>query len=91
MPLPQTAFGGVPWEQSGSAPHCDQRVLHAPGECESCDLFPNWQQARIVQGVAFTGREPVDGEVFDPASLFRTAEQINAWPGNRPYREVDNR
>lgn len=67
----------------GRAPHCDSRVLHAPGECWACDLYPQWQEARQVQGVAFTGHEPDEGEVFDPAGLYRTDAQINAWPGNR--------
>lgn len=59
-------------------PHCDSRVLHAPGECEYCDHYPEEQQERINQGINFTGHGP------DPASSFRSVETINLWPGNRP-------
>lgn len=43
-------------------PHCDQRVLHAPGECEYCDRHPDWQELRQVWGIAFTGHPPTCGE-----------------------------
>lgn len=44
-------------------PHCDQRILHAPGECEFCDACPQWQQLRKAWGIAFTGHMPaVDGD-----------------------------
>lgn len=39
-------------------PHCDQRVLHAPGECEFCDACPEWQALRKAWGIAFTGHIP---------------------------------
>ena len=39
-------------------PHCDQRVLHAPGECEFCDMNPEWQQLREAWGICFTGHAP---------------------------------
>ena len=39
-------------------PHCDQRVLHAPGECQYCDMCPEWQQLRVAWGIAFTGHAP---------------------------------
>jgi hypothetical protein len=39
-------------------PHCDQRILHAPGECEYCDMAPEWQQLRIDWGICFTGHNP---------------------------------
>lgn len=40
-------------------PHCDARVLHAPGECEFCDRYPEWQDLRKRWGIAFTGHEPL--------------------------------
>lgn len=44
-------------------PHCDQRVLHAPGECEFCDGCPEWQALRKAWGIAFTGKVPaVEGD-----------------------------
>jgi hypothetical protein len=39
-------------------PHCDQRVLHEPGECEYCDKHPAWQELREAWGIAFTGHQP---------------------------------
>lgn len=39
-------------------PHCDSRVLHAPGECEFCDTHPIWQELRRAWGIAFTGHQP---------------------------------
>jgi len=44
-------------------PHCDQRILHSPGECEFCDAAPEWQQLRKAWGIAFTGHVPaVEGD-----------------------------
>lgn len=42
----------------GQFPHCDQRILHAPGECEYCDGRPDWQAVRQAWGIAFTGHAP---------------------------------
>jgi len=39
-------------------PHCDQRILHAPGECEHCDTQQEWQELRQSWGIAFTGHTP---------------------------------
>lgn len=57
-------------------PHCNPRILHAPGHCEYCDRHPVLQQARVNLGVNFTGQS-------DPAkdkcpSGFTT----NLWAGN---------
>lgn len=64
-------------------PHCDPRVLHAPGECKYCDRHPEWQALRIVYGIRFTGELAADKSPC-PAEQFRTAETIHRWPGNRP-------
>lgn len=78
-------------------PHCDQAVLHAPGECGYCDALPEWQQLRVLWGVAFTGHEPKDAftgherpdwQVPCPADLRRGRGGAHAWAGNRPA-EVD--
>ena len=58
-------------------PHCDSNVLHAPGECEYCDLYPAEQHARIRLGINFTGHGA------DPATDLRPLDIINRWPGNR--------
>lgn len=65
-------------------PHCDQRVLHAPGECEYCDAYPTWQEARQMWGIAFTGHPPQEGELPCPSEVHRDLDTINRWPGNRP-------
>lgn len=44
-------------------PHCDQRILHKPGECEFCDEHPDWQELRKAWGIAFTGHVPaIEGD-----------------------------
>ena len=47
-------------ENRAFAPHCDQRILHAPGDCWACDLYPDWQKLRELWGIAFTGHQPKD-------------------------------
>jgi hypothetical protein len=70
-------------------PHCDQRVLHAPGECRYCDEHPDWQELRRTWNINFTGKkEP--GKSPCPAEASRTARTIHEWHGNRPTEvEVD--
>lgn len=63
-------------------PHCDSRVLHAPGECEYCDLYPEMQAERVDAGVNFTGHDD-RGKAPCPATQVRSLETINRWPGNR--------
>jgi hypothetical protein len=70
-------------------PHCDPRVLHAPGECNYCDKHGEWQALRIAWGVTFTGYEPDIGEVPDPATLNRPVKTIEKWPGNRSYIDIE--
>lgn len=50
------------------APHCDARILHAPGECWACDLYPDWQDLRVKWGICFTGQVP-DPRVVGEARL----------------------
>lgn len=64
-------------------PHCDQRVLHAPGKCVYCDRYPEWQEYRQMLEMAFTGEERRDHELPCPATVRRPLDQIEAWPGNR--------
>jgi hypothetical protein len=47
-------------------------------------MYPQWQEARQLWGIAFTGHEPADGEMCCPSQLRRPVETINRWPGNRP-------
>lgn len=62
-------------------PHCDPRILHAPGECKFCDVYPNWQELRQYWGIAFTGYEPEGTELPDPATHVR-GDNANKWQGN---------
>ena len=72
-------------------PHCDQRVLHAPGECEYCDHVPAWQALRIAWGIAFTGWEPEGKELPCPADYSR-GETHKLWGGNiaKPKGTIDD-
>jgi hypothetical protein len=72
-------------------PHCDQRILHAPGECEYCDAHPEWQELREAWGIAFTGHPPADDEwtrqLPCPADFNRPANSgadHRRWGGNKP-------
>lgn len=67
-------------------PHCDQRILHAPGECEYCDCYPFWQRLREAWGIAFTGHipDPDSDTLMCPADYARDPDVYNAWPGNTP-------
>lgn len=67
----------------GTIPHCDCRVLHAPSECVYCDKHPDWQTLRQVWGIAFTGYEPDQNELPDPATHARGLDTVNKWHGNR--------
>lgn len=68
----------------GQFPHCDQRILHAPGECAHCDIYPEWQDLREMWGIAFTGWEPENKELPCPADYARGNYIHQLWPGNRP-------
>lgn len=41
-------------------PHCESRILHAPGECEFCDACPDLQELRVAWNIAFTGHKTAD-------------------------------
>lgn len=72
-------------------PHCDSAVLHAPGECEYCDAFPQFQTARKMWGIAFTGHPPQVGELPCPSEVRRDIDTINRWPGNQPTKRPTKR
>lgn len=72
---------------TAAMPHCDERVLHAPGTCEYCDSYPAWQAARLMWGIAFTGQPATDAQPLPcPSLLRRDLATIEAWPGNQPTR-----
>lgn len=73
-------------------PHCDVRVLHAPGECDSCDKFPVYQKARELWGVCFTTDDGLAPPGFswvvpDPYRVARPAG--SNWPGNQTSQHQD--
>lgn len=72
-------------------PHCDARILHAPGECRFCDAHPEWQALRQAWGICFTGYDPEDNELPCPAEHARGRTSVNAWGGNvaRPQLQED--
>lgn len=66
-------------------PHCDSDILHAPGECAVCDLYPSKQKARILEQVAFTGHEPLPSQQPCPADARRPPDSSSwhgRWHGN---------
>lgn len=66
-------------------PHCDSNVLHKPGACEFCDMYPEAQKKRMLDGVRFTGQPDVDGLMKPcPSETYRPLDVIERWPGNRP-------
>jgi len=68
-------------------PHCDSKVLHAPGECGYCDRHAEWQALRQAWGIAFTGWEPEKKELPCPA-WFARGDNCQVWSGNTPRLEV---
>lgn len=66
------------------APHCDSSILHAPGVCEYCDHYPDWQELRKLWRIAFTGEPSDEHTAPDPSSHFRPVAVSHQWPGNTP-------
>lgn len=62
-------------------PHCDQRVLHAPGECEYCDKHGELQAVRESWGINFTGHHDPE-KYLCPAEDARSLSVIERWGGN---------
>lgn len=73
-----------------SFPHCDDLVLHAPGDCKYCDLYPEDQRERTNNGINFTGKSDPSMEPC-PSTLRRPLEVIERWPGNRAYGDTSPR
>lgn len=65
------------------APHCDSSVLHAPGECQFCDQYPDWQAYRERARINFTGQDDPK-KAPCPSTHFRPVEIVHRWYGNRP-------
>ncbi len=70
-----------------TAPHCDARVLHEPGDCAFCDNSPDWQDYRIIAGIKFTGQQVTVGDDWStpcPSDFHRGTGGAHVWPGNTP-------
>lgn len=67
-------------------PHCDQRILHAPGVCEFCDKQQEWQELRQAWGINFTGQHDPE-KIICPAEQARTLENMEKWYGNVPQKK----
>lgn len=63
--------------------HCDQMILHAPGICDYCDHYPQFQKLREWWRINFTG-EHDPNKAPCPSEHFRSGELRDRWPGNRP-------
>lgn len=79
---------GSLWHEGPSAglpqmPHCDSSILHKPGECQFCDMHPDWQQYREMARINFTGQAD-EGKAPCPSNWFRPASARDRWPGNVP-------
>ncbi len=64
-------------------PHCDDKILHAPGECIYCDKYPKQQAKRIKQSINFTGHNDPNKSIC-PAEQVRPLDRIERWGGNIP-------
>jgi len=67
-------------------PHCDSRILHGPGECEFCDMYPSAQAIRQRDGIAFSGHkwsaaQPIPCPA-DVAVANGERGDYNQWEGN---------
>lgn len=62
-------------------PHCDSEVLHAPGMCEVCDMFPELQEARVNANVNFTGEADTTKDPC-PATARRSLRRRSQMEGN---------
>lgn len=80
VPEPEPTWRG----KRAYMPHCDQRVLHAPGECEYCDEYPELQDARELWGINYTGGRD-QAKLVCPSEMARPLDLINLWPGNQAH------
>lgn len=86
------------WHLEGNMiPHCDSRVLHAPGECDYCDKYPRAQAERMKARICFTGKTPEHMAILaggratlwdpcpaDQARPPQTSADHRRWAGNKP-------
>jgi hypothetical protein len=78
--------------QRAYMPHCDSSILHAPGTCDYCDAYPEWQEYRRIARIAFTGTDEEQGServglAPCPSTWFRSPDTRDRWYGNIPKTE----
>lgn len=76
------------WSDMPRFPHCDERILHAPGVCKYCDAHKDWQFLREVWGINFTS-ETDTNKYPCPADRARGDKHM-LWPGNVAYDREGN-
>lgn len=64
-------------------PHCDMRILHAPGQCDVCDQYPRWKALREIWNVNYTNQNNPK-KTKCPAEAIR-GDLVNHWHGNREH------
>lgn len=74
------------YEGDNVPPHCDMSILHAPGVCQVCDMYPNWQRLRETWRINFTGEYDTE-KAPCPSVYFREIGDRDAWGGNVPWNE----
>jgi len=72
--------------KDATAPHCDERVLHKPNDCEICDEYAaEAQKDRIARGIDFTGHS-TPGFQPCPSDAARGVGGAHVWGRNRPWK-----
>lgn len=71
-------------------PHCDARILHAPGQCVYCDSHPEWQELRKTWNINFTGEYDREKDLCPAERSRGNLNQIEKWGGNRPTTTTNN-
>lgn len=61
--------------------HCDNLILHAPGECLYCDRYPQAQALRDWWHINFTNHHDPD-RLPCPSILLRSDQTRDMWGGN---------
>lgn len=66
-------------------PHCDDKVLHARGDCRYCSLaqYERLHALRAEMSIAHSGAMVETDQDPCPSEAYRPADIIERWPGNR--------
>lgn len=90
----QADIANLQRNKSAQWPHCESRILHAPGECAYCDERPELQMIRETWGICYTGHAPTSQTPIPcPADLAVSKGEradFNKWYGNVPKSTVSD-